>query len=202
MMLVGLTGGTGSGKSTLGVFLADRGLPVVDADQVGHEVIAPGGVADREVRAAFGDEILTENRIDRAKLGSKVFGDPEALATLNRIVQPKIAVELMHRCARHGAEGAPACVIDAALLGDSGEREPWLSKLILVRAAPEVRRERIMARTGLDAAAADERIRAQVDPDSKVPLADWVVVNESTLEALELEADRIAEAVHEAALRQ
>lgn len=199
MMLIGLTGGTGSGKSTFAGYLAERGIPVIDADKIGHEVLAPGTAGEAAVLEAFGPEILTANHLDRAKLGAKVFRDSKSLQQLNAIVQPRIAAAMMERCAALAQSGAQAIVIDAALLGDSGARDPWLSHLILVRADAAIRKARIMARAQLNADEAEARIKAQVDPDSKIPYSDWVVENESDLAFLEAEAQRIAEAIAHAA---
>lgn len=199
MMLIGLTGGTGSGKSTFAGFLEEAGIPVIDADKIGHEVLAPGTEGEAAVIAAFGPDILSNDHIDRAKLGERVFQNPEALQQLNAIAQPRIAAAMMAQCAARAQQGAKAVAIDAALLGDHGARDPWLTHLILVRADAAIRKARIMARANLSEAEATARIEAQVDPDSKISYSDWVVVNESDLEYLKSEAQRVAEAIRHAA---
>ena len=114
MLIIGLTGGTGSGKSTIGRRLSERGFSVIDADLVGHDVIAPGGAAEAGVIAAFGEVILSEGRIDREKLGRRVFGDPEALEQLNGLVHPAIFSEIGRRCIEFAEADAPAVISNDA----------------------------------------------------------------------------------------
>ncbi len=195
MDLIGLTGGTGSGKTAAGKRLSERGLPVIDADQVGHDVIAPGGAAEAGVIAAFGEEIIADGRIDRERLAARVFNDTEALKRLNALVHPAIFAEIGQRCTHYAETGAPAVIIDAALLGDSGELEPWLGGLILVTALVEVRVQRLVSLRGMREDDARRRIAAQVDPERKRAFATWVVDNSGTLEQLYEQVDGIADAI-------
>ena len=193
MRLIGLTGGTGSGKSAAGRRFAQRGIPVIDADAIGHAVIAPGGVAEAGVRGAFGDAILSEGHIDREKLAARVFGDAAALRQLNALVHPAIIGEIGMRCAAHAAEGAHAVIIDAALIAEGAELEPWLGGLILVLCPVEERVRRLVALRGQQEDDARRRIAAQSDPEGKRALATWVVENEGDLDALHKQVDRIAD---------
>lgn len=193
MMLVGLTGGIGSGKSTAAMSFARHGIPSVDADKIGHEAIGPGGVAERSVLEAFGETIITDGAIDRAKLGSVVFGDATALARLNALVHPAIIAEVARRCGAHAEAGAPVCIIDAALLGEAGLKDAWVEKLIVVRAPEELRLRRLAEGRGMQEEEARRRIGAQSDPEKKVALADYVIENGSTIEALNAQVDRIAQ---------
>lgn len=195
MELIGLTGGTGSGKSEAGRRLSERGLPVIDADQVGHDVIAPGGAAEAAVIAAFGQDIVVDGRIERERLAEKVFGDADALRRLNALVHPAIFSEIGARCTHYAETGAYAVIIDAALLGDSGELEPWLSGLILVTAPVETRVQRLVGLRGMQEDDARTRIAAQVDPERKRGFATWVVDNSGTLEQLYEQVDGIADAI-------
>ena len=201
MKVYGLTGGTGSGKSTAAERFAVRGLSVVDADRVGHEVLAPGGAAEDRVRGAFGPGILTCGRIDREKLGALVFGDPKALATLNAAVQPAIMMEILSRCGGLAERGCPAVLIDAALLGDDGLRAPWLDGLVLVLAEVDTRVARLIASLGMAEEQVRQRIDAQTVPESKRGLADWIVENNGSLDTLHAEVDRIAEEMLDASRR-
>lgn len=195
MELIGITGGTGSGKSEAARRFAARGIPVIDADAVGHEVIAPGGAAEQAVKEAFGDAILSSGHIDREKLAGRVFGDAAALAQLNALVHPAIFSVIGQRCVHYAETGAPAVIIDAALLAEHGELEPWLSRLILVSAPEDVRLQRLVALRQMDEADVRRRMAAQGDPERKRPLAAWVIENGGTREALHEQVDRIADAL-------
>ncbi len=191
----GLTGGTGSGKSTAAARFAEHGLPVIDADRIGHELIAPGGRAEAPVIAAFGEGIVTCGKIDRAALGGIVFADPEALAQLNEIVHPLLAEEIGLQCVAHAASGAFACIIDAALLGEGAALEPWLDALVLVVASVAACVERLTSSRGLDEGTARTRIAAQVDPDRKRALARWIIENDGSLPELHARVDAVLQSM-------
>lgn len=195
MELIGLTGGTGSGKSTAGARFSERGFAVIDADAVGHEVIAPGGAAEAGVIAAFGETILEGGRINREKLGQRVFGDAAALEQLNALVHPAIIGEIGRRVIEYAEADAPAVIIDAALLGEAGKLEPWIARLILVLCPDEQRVRRLVEQRGVPEADARARIAAQTDPETKRPLAAWVIENNGTREQLYEQVDRIADAI-------
>ncbi len=196
MRIYGLTGGTGSGKTEAARRFADHGFAVIDADAIGHEVIAAGGAAERAVLDAFGSAIQTCGRIDRAKLGALVFADRTARHRLNAIVHPVIAAEIGRRCADYAEVGQPEIILDAALLGEDGAREAWLTGLILVLCPVEDRVRRLVAKRGLTETEARQRIAAQTPPESKRALADWVIENDGTIEALHVRVDAIAEVIH------
>lgn len=193
MRIFGLTGGTGSGKSTVARLFQERGIPVVDADKVGHEVIAPGGAAEADVVNAFGEGILTSGKIDRTKLGALVFGAPDKLQQLNAIVHPRLFAEVGQRIQGHASAGAPAVIVDAALLAEKGEREPWLSDLILVSCPEPIRVERLHSYRGLPREEARRRMAAQTDPESKRLLARWVIDNAGVEAALTPQVEAILE---------
>ena len=192
MRIIGLTGGTGSGKSEVARRLAERGIPVLDADAIGHALIAPGGAAVEPVRARFGDAIFTCGTIDRKKLADLVFGDSEALAALNALVHPLIRAEILRRCTAYVAEGHGAVIVDAAILGEDGTRWEPLDGLILVLSPEGARIERLVASRGWSENDARRRIAAQIPQERKIPLADWVIDNSGTLDELRARADAIA----------
>jgi dephospho-CoA kinase len=196
MRIYGLTGGTGSGKSAAALRFEDHGIPVIDADKVGHDVIAPGGTAERGVIEAFGDDIVVDGRIDRAKLADRVFGDSEALQRLNGLVHPAIFAEIGQRCAAYAGEGKEAVLIDAALLGDNGTLQEWFAGLVLVLCPEEERIRRLVAYRGFTVTEARTRVAAQVNPEDKRPLATWIIDNSGDLSALHAQVDKIAEAIH------
>ncbi|MBI1319724.1 MAG: dephospho-CoA kinase [Candidatus Hydrogenedens sp.] len=193
MKIYGLTGGTGSGKSTAARRFEERGIPVIDADRVGHDLLAPGGAAERAVIDAFGDDILTSGTIDRAKLGARVFADPEALQRLNGLVHPALFGEIARRVGEYALQGRNAVIVDAALLAENGRKEDWLEALILVTAPVEARVARLRDGRGIDEAESRRRIAAQTDPESKRAAARWVVDNGGGLVALYEQVDAIAE---------
>lgn len=193
MRVYGLTGGMGCGKSEVARVFRQRGIPVIDADRLGHDAIAPGGEAEQAVREAFGESILTEGAIDRRKLGPLVFGDDGARARLNALVHPIIRKQIKERCRELRDQGHKAVVIDAALLAEDGAAPECLTGLILVSASEETRIERLMASRGLSREETAQRLAAQTPPERKRPLATHVIDNEDTLEALRARAREMAD---------
>jgi len=192
MRIYGLTGGTGSGKTEAARRFATHGIPIIDADAIGHEVIAPGGAAERAVIEAFGSHILTDGAIDRTKLGAQVFRNDEARKKLNSIVHPAIGMAIAMRCAAL-AEQSERVIIDAALIAENGKKEDYLSGLILVLCPDNLRVQRLVAHRGIDEAEARRRIAAQTPPEKKLALADWVIDNSGGIDALHARIDEIAE---------
>lgn len=192
MRIYGLTGGIGSGKSEAARRFAARGIPVVDADAIGHEALAPGGAAAEQVIDALGPGILTDGIIDRKKVSARVFSDPEALARLNEITHPAIYEEIMRRCAALARGGHDTVIVEAALIAESGVKEPFLAGLIVISTAAPVRIDRLVSRRGLTRLEAERRVAAQTPPERKAPLADWVIENDGSLEQLYLRIDQIA----------
>jgi len=195
MKIIGLTGGTGSGKSTAARRFEERGIPVIDADRIGHELIAPGGAAEASVIVAFGEDIVESGTIDRAKLGAKVFASDDARLKLNAIVHPALFAEIARRAMAHAESGAEAVMVDAALLAENGSKDAWLAGLVLVDAPVDVRVRRLREGRGIDEAESRRRIAAQTDPESKRAAADWIIDNGSGLEALYAQVDAVAEAI-------
>jgi dephospho-CoA kinase len=184
MRIYGITGGAGSGKSEAARHFATLGIPVIDADKAGHDVIAPGGAAEESLIKEFGDSILTSGTIDREKVSHIVFNDPDALQRLNRIVHPAIFGVIGERIAALGEGGHARVLIDAALLAEKGVKEPWLHGLILVTAPAEERIRRLVELRGMPREEAERRLAAQSPPESKRPLADWVIENHGGLDEL------------------
>jgi dephospho-CoA kinase len=192
MKRFGLTGGIGSGKSAAARAFEKHGIPAIDADRIGHEVIAPGGAAEERVRNVFGPEILTCGKVDRDKLAAVVFESPEARTRLNETTHPAIFAEIAERCHAFAEQGCGAVIIEAALIAEKGETEPWLDGLILVACPREERRRRLTEQRGMDAAEVQRRIDAQTPPEKKRPLARWIIDNSGSRQALEEQVARIA----------
>ena len=196
--VVGLTGGIASGKSTVAKMFRDLGIPVVDADVVAREVVQPGGEALREIVTAFGEDVLlADGTLDRPELGRRVFGDPAARAKLNAITHPRIAAASAKQMAEHAASGAPYVIYEAPLLVENGLHH-GMAETVVVAASDETQRARIAARDGLDAAAAQARIAAQLPLEKKLAVATHVIWNDGDLDGLR---EKVA-AVHRAILEK
>lgn len=195
LCLYGLTGGIASGKSEVARRFVAARLPVLDADDIGHELMMPGGAAEQEVISVFGERILTNGRVDREKLAAIVFGDAEARARLNAVMHPMIRREILRRCAALAQEGHKAAIVNAALIAEDGRRDPWLDGLVLVISSRETRLLRLTAQRGMTREEAQRRLDAQTPPERKLALADWVIENEGDLEALYARADEVAELI-------
>lgn len=195
MGVYGLTGGTGSGKSEVARYFEEDGIPVIDADAIGHTLIAPGGPAVEAVLEAFGENIVSCGRIDRKKLGAIVFADAAALKKLNAIVHPPLKQALIDRCKALREAGHETIVVNAAILAEHGQVEPWLDGLVVVTSPVALRLKRLVEGRGLTPEEAQQRLNAQTPVEKKLPLADWVIVNEGDLIALRARAREVLEAM-------
>ena len=185
MLTIGLTGGIGSGKSTVSKLLADLGAPIIDADKVGHAIYAPDAPAYPDMIAAFGDGILAPDRtIDRKKLGPIVFADPAALKRLNSIVHPKMFARMreMVDAMRTGGERKPI-VVEAAILIEANW-QPLFNEIWLVIASRERVIERVERDRGLKPEQTEARIKAQLSDDDRRKYATTVVTNNGTIDEL------------------
>jgi len=181
-MVIGLTGGIASGKSLVAGFLREQGVPVIDADQVAREVVAPPSPALEQIAAEFGRGVLQEDgSLDREKMGEIVFGDPVARAKLEAVLHPEIERRVDVEIARHQQQGTPLLVYEAALLVETGLYRR-LDGLIVVCTTPEQQLQRLQRQRGLNREEAMRRIEAQAPQEVKVRLADIVVDNTGTPE--------------------
>jgi dephospho-CoA kinase len=181
MRLVALTGGIGTGKSTVSAMLRELGATVVDADEAARAVVEPGTEGLRLVAARFGPEVLTaEGRLDRPKLAERVFNDPERLAALNRIVHPLVRDWMAARTLEAAERGDAVVVHDIPLLFEN-ERQGPFERSILVYAPAEVALQRLLAR-GMSEADARARIASQMPIDEKRELATDVIDNSDGLD--------------------
>jgi len=181
---VGLTGGIATGKTRVGDLMAGAGIPVIRADDVGHEVLAGDPVIRAALAARYGDGVLdAAGRIDRAALAALVFRDPEERRFLEGLLHPVIRAECMRRLALHEAEGEAVVAVEAALIVEAGWRDAF-DRLVVVTCPADVQLARVMARDGLDEDAATRRIRAQLPLAEKAAIADHLVVNDGSLEVL------------------
>jgi dephospho-CoA kinase len=195
LFTIGLTGGIGSGKSTVTKILAELGAPIIDADKVGHAIYEPSGPAYAEMAAAFGDGILAPDRtIDRKRLGPIVFGDPNALRQLNAIVHPKMFARMkeMVESIRAASERKPI-VIEAAILIEANW-QPLFDEIWLVEAGTEQVVQRVELERGLKREQTEARIRAQLSSDERRKHATTVIVNDGTIEELRAKVVKLWEA--------
>ena len=191
---VGLTGGVGSGKSTVARILADRGVPVVDADTIAREVVEPCAPAYREVVEAFGPGILREDgTLDRGALGRMVFSDPALRRRLEGITHPHILRRMSGEIDRLGDRGCELVVLDIPLLFEVG-LEDMCDEVWVVWATKEHRSERVASRDGLDGDEVERRMGAQMPLEDKVGRADVVIDNDGSLEDTSERARRLLDA--------
>jgi len=187
MKVVGLTGGIGSGKSTVSGFLKELGAVVIDADRVGHEVFKLDTEAWQEVVAAFGKEILApDGEIDRRKLGKIVFDDYEALARLNQIMHPRIYALVKALIEEYRQQGVRVVVIEAPVLLEAG-RPSLVDEVdeVWVTVAPESTvLKRLEKKVGLSELESMARIRSQLPPEEKIKKADVVIDTDCSLDEL------------------
>ena len=186
MRTIGLTGGIGSGKSTVSKILADLGAFVIDADTVGHEIYLPGKAAWQQVTAAFGQDILAEDQtIDRKKLGAIVFSSADALKQLNTIVHPIMFTEIEQRIQAKRDEGfTPPIVIEAAILIEANWL-PLADEVWVVVTDKSAIIERVAEQRGMAAKDTEARIANQLSDQERLKHATVVIHNDGSLEDLQ-----------------
>jgi dephospho-CoA kinase len=193
--LFGLTGGLASGKSLVAARFRARGVPVIDADQLAREVVAPGTEGLAEIVRAFGPGVLRpDGALDRAAVAALVFGDDAKRRTLNAILHPRIGALTAQRAADLAAQGEELACYEAALLVENGLADAF-RPLVVVAAAEEVQVARAMARDGATEAEARARIAAQMPLGAKIAVADHVIENVGDRAATERRADEVLEAI-------
>lgn len=189
MRLIGLTGGIGSGKSSVSAALARRGARIVDADVIVRELQSPGTVVFAEMVDRFGPGIVAEDgSLDRQAVADIVFHDEQALADLGVIVHPRVHEEI-ERCVAEAEGTDDVVVLDIPLLDRSGW--PGLLGTVVVDLDPEVAVERLVEHRGFTETDARARIAAQIGRSDRLELADFVVDNGGTLADLEVQVDRL-----------
>lgn len=191
----GLTGGLASGKSTVATRFRARGLPVIDADQLAREVVAPGSPGLDEIIEVFGIQVLRpDGSLDRAKLADRVFASPEDRRRLNAIVHPRIGALTLARTQELADRGEKLACYEAALLVENGIVEAF-RPLVVVAVPEEVQVARAVGRDGCTEEQARARIAAQRPLADKVAVADYVIVNDGTRADTERKADEVLAAI-------
>lgn len=197
MKKIGLTGGIGSGKSTVAKLLAEHGYVVVDADKIAREIMEPGSPVLDDVAAAFGDDLINEDgSLDRGELARRAFVDKQSTEKLNSITHPAIRAESERRFAAAEAAGEPAVVYDMPLLVELGmHRDMDLTVVVDVDAEERVRR--LTTSRGLDEADARARIAQQLDADTRNAAADVIIDNNGAEADLKPQVERLIKRIRE-----
>lgn len=180
-VVIGLTGGIASGKSTVSQMFHDMQIPVIDADIIAREVVEQGKPAYKEIVAVFGKDILqADGELDRPRLGSIVFHNEEKRLQLNQIVHPAVRKEMNAQKDRYITGGRRAVVLDIPLLFES-KLTALVDQILLVAVNPETQLERLMQRNAFTEEEAKARIASQMPLAEKIPLADEIIYNNGTI---------------------
>lgn len=183
--IIAITGGVASGKSEVTRRFQARGIAVADADIAARTAVAPGSAGLSAVVAVFGESVLdAAGGLDRRAMRERVFGDEAARRQLESIIHPLVRAELRRECEAADSAYAIAAI---PLLAEGGGRSayPWLQRILVVDAAPEMQRARLIRRDGIEIALAERMIAAQASRAQRLAIADDVIVNDGELDALD-----------------
>lgn len=184
MRLVGLTGGIASGKSTVSNLFKAQGIPIVDADVVARDALKKGTGGWKKVVEAFGDDILQpDGEVDRPKLGSIVFSNPDKRQLLNRLLAPHISSGILQEILKLWLKGHKVIVLDIPLLFEA-KMDKWTKPIIVVWVDRETQLQRLVSRDRITDEEANNKINAQMPLDSKRSKADIVIDNTGSLDDL------------------
>lgn len=194
MTRLGLTGGIGSGKSTVLAMLAELGAGTVDADAISRAVTAAGGAAIPHILERFGGAFVTaEGTLDRAKMRDHVYGDAAARAQLEAIVHPLVGQETARQAQAHADEGRGVIVFDIPLLVESGRWRSQVDAVAVVDCSPATQVARVVERSALEPAAVERIIASQASRTLRLAAADFVVCNDGiSLQQLRGEVEQLA----------
>lgn len=182
MLRIGITGGIGSGKSTVSRLFGDLGIPVIDADEVARAVVEPGTPALADIVNTFGTSVLTpEGRLDRTQLRDVVFADPERRQTLETLLHPRIRTEMLRQAQ---GQSAPYVVFVIPLLVEKGWQD-MVDRILVVDASEEEQIARTVRRDGIDPEQARRILASQARRDERLAMADDVIENRGSPEALQ-----------------
>jgi|TARA_B110000116_G_scaffold75485_1_gene65567 dephospho-CoA kinase len=184
MLVIGLTGSIGTGKSEAARQLEILGASIISADQVGHEAYTPNTEAWEQVVAAFGDDILQDDKdIDRRKLGAIVFSDPSQLEKLNAIMHPRMARMVSDKIEVLRGQGVKVVVVEAALLFEAGW-DALVEEVWVTDTSEDIVVGRLKERNGLSEEEAKKRINSQMDRAERIERSDFVIDNSSDMAGL------------------
>ncbi|WP_436630355.1 dephospho-CoA kinase [Latilactobacillus sakei] len=191
---LGLTGGIATGKTTVSQMLAQQGIPIIDGDQVAHQVLANNQSVQAQIQATFGKQLVQDGQVDRAALGKLVFGNQAALAQLNAITAPVIRETIMTEMAQAKAHQVPLVVLDLPLLYEQ-HYETVCDGVLVVYLPVEKQLARLMARNQLSREDALKRINSQASLAEKRDRADFVIDNQGSLDQLKAQLKTVLKGV-------
>lgn len=190
-VVVGLTGGVATGKTTIARMFQDLGAQILSADEVVHRLIEPGTEAWKQIRQEFGREVVgPDGNIDRSRLGDLVFQDPEKRRRLEAILHPPVLDYLRKEADSFRKSGDGVLILEVPLLVEAGAL-PLVDKVLVVTAEQESQISRLEKRYGMSREAAILRISSQLPLAEKVKYADWVISTEGTLESTKKQVERV-----------
>jgi dephospho-CoA kinase len=194
LRLFGLTGGIASGKSTVSRMLRELGAHVLDADVIAREVVEPGTPGLAAIAARFPNVLTPDGRLDRAKLGARVFADPAERAALNAIIHPLVGQAFLEKMQALAGQGLERVIYDVPLLIENG-LQAGMDGVLLIWVPRHLQKARLMARDGLDEVAAEARIGAQLPLDDKRQHATWIVDNSGDLASTRAQVEQVWQAM-------
>ncbi len=184
VMVVGLTGQTGAGKSTVSRVFAENGFAVIDADRIARKVVEKGSSCLAEITDIFGGGILcSDGTLDRKALGAIVFTDKTKLETLDTIIYPYITGEILRLIGKYSEEGKKLILLDAPTLFES-RSDDFCEIIISVLAEPEIRKKRIINRDSITDEQAQNRMNSQLDADFFITHSDYIIENNGSLDTV------------------
>lgn len=190
--LIGLTGGIGSGKTAVSDLLGKLGAGIVDTDLIAHQITAPGGAAIPLIRSQFGPEFIeADGALNRSKMRSLVFGNPQARLSLEALTHPFIREETTRQASHLAQEGVPYLVFVVPLLIESGSWQELIDYLVVVDCPVETQIERVMHRSNLPRAEVENILKAQASRQDRLSAADTVIENQGSLGDLEGEVKNL-----------
>lgn len=190
MRVIGLTGGIATGKSTVTQMLRELGAHVLDADVIAREVVEPGQPALAEIAARFPGVIDEKGRLDRSKLGERIFSDENERRALNAILHPRIHQRFLEKTAELARHGVEVVFYDAALLIEN-QLHRFMNGVLVVTAPREVQLSRLMWRNGLTREQAEARLASQLPLEEKRKHATWIIDNAGSLEETRSQVERV-----------
>lgn len=195
MKIIGLTGGIGSGKTSVADLLRSHGLPVIDADQLARDVVEPGQPALAELADAFGADILhADGTLNRGELAARAFASEDATQRLNDITHPRIMALRDELIDAARDDGEPAVIYDMPLLVENGQHED-MDLVVVVHVDVEKRIERLVNGRGLDEADVRRRIAAQATDEERLAVADVIIDNNGLREKLEPQVQALVDQI-------
>lgn len=185
MIIIGLTGGIGSGKSTVANLFAKLDVPIIDSDIIAREIVMPGLPALEEIANTFGNEYLTSNgELDRLKLRQLIFDDADKRQQLEAILHPRIRTEMQHRAQ---ALNTAYCIFVIPLLIEAGQQN-LVDRILVVDSPDDLRRQRLKERDNMSDEAIDKAFAAQIQRQQRIDAADDIITNDTNLEHLQAPA--------------